>query len=168
MIYGFIFQPPLISHISSYRAHMHTHTQSRQSNINLFWQVNPGQSLESVWRATNDYLTNEQFDTWRGSIVRREAIFKITSTKFLWPWAHRNEVSFNLKLGWSSIMASMFDRAFEMGLSNPFRWAFLRQPQSEVYLLIFKEPTIAVWSFWSLKLFCVWKNDSNTLTHINI
>lgn len=43
-------------------------------------------------------------------------------------------------------MASMFDRAFEMGLSNPFRWAFLRQqePQLEVYLLIFKEPTIAL------------------------
>lgn len=41
-------------------------------------------------------------------------------------------------------MASMFDRAFEMGLSNPFRWAFLRQPELEAYLLLFKEPTRAL------------------------
>lgn len=28
-------------------------------------------------------------------------------------------------------MGPMFDRTFEMGLSEPFRWVVLRQPRSE-------------------------------------
>lgn len=48
-------------------------------------------------------------------------------------------------------MASMFDRAFEMGLLNPSRWAFLRRHSSKSTSY---EPTLAWGTFLKFKTVC--------------